>query len=207
MYIEIAKLVLDVLKEIRDLIGRSDKPKTDLVSLGTLLQLYGSATKLDGYLDGLRRLLHKEAEQESVRELIGYFITEVYRFGRNLEDVSLHVIGIYYPDLESDLFLIIHSDAAILASFFETGIAQKYNIKDRKVKKVLDFYVQKLLGRSSDYGCATTDLEHQLKMFYRRPEEAAAFLDVLYMTLRECRRSIEAIIRENWDFKELVSLS
>lgn len=58
MDIELGKFVLSILKEIRDIILASKNKKSNLITIGSFIELYGSATRLEGYSEQLLKEDH-----------------------------------------------------------------------------------------------------------------------------------------------------
>ena len=210
MDIALGKFFLDVLKELRDIFTKAQNRRDNLVASGTFLELYGSATRLQGYAQRIRAARESKDKAGSVGEAFRAFFEEIHHFGEVLRKANLSAIEVFHPQLGAELARIVYGDISLQAEF-ERNIAPRYKLEPGQLKNLVDLYV-------NHYGFemgGAWNAEHEMR--YSLPwwldPEGKWDSDVIWVCfeelfgyLQEFRIVIADVIRVTWDFKELATI-
>ena len=214
MYLDIGKFLLETFKEVRSVISLGKDRKQDLVALGTFLELYGSATRLDGYLQRLHAPNEDECyfSLEASEGILSRLLEEVYRFGMILKDLNLCAIEIVHADLAEELARVRVIDGDLLG-YVEHVLADKYNLDAKNLPEA----VKLLKGCDGDAWYPFRELKHANPKWFRHSDWYRQWGDLpstekhinsiicsLSATVAECRQLIAQTIREHWDAKDLL---
>lgn len=210
MDVALGKFFLDALKELRDVFVKAQARKDNLVAVGTFLELYGSATRLEGYATRLHGLEGTDRTSQAAGELLREFFDEVHHFGELLRKANLSAIEVYHPELASELARVIGEDASLIGTFTH-HIAPRFSLKPSKLQKIVDLYVNFYGVHDGGAWHAERELRYGLPHYrdeaetwdrpavWERFKELAAYLAAF-------RAVIGEVIRSTWDFKELATL-
>lgn len=214
-----------VLADVRTAFRRR---AADAADVSSLLDLYGSITSLAARAQRIRRLVEAQAAAapsnvmvsldeltpDQLRELDG-FHHELIEFGDHLSAVNLAAVDIYFPGLRQDLLAVTYADYNF-DYMYANEIAPKHGIKKRRMPPTLatvldkydgDWGPQNIGGRLLwEYGAVSqAELDENwgsrpdLPSKIRLPD-LVRILDLL----AACRQTIGAIVRENWQFRDLI---
>src|SRR5437879_329889 len=137
MATDLGEFFLNVLKEIMNAFCKAKERKDNLVALGTFLELYGSAARLQGYANALRGRA-KARSSEATGMLLQDFFEEVHHFGKILRKANLSAIEVFHPRLASELARITDSDASIASAFDRrSGRLARFKLKSGKLKDIV----------------------------------------------------------------------
>ena len=120
MDVVLGKFFLDALKELRDILTKGRDRKENLIAVGTFLELYGCATRLEGYAGKVQRTQQDEADTALLAESLRNFFNELRSFSFFLRSANLAAIEIYHPQLAAELERIVGVDADLAGSFART---------------------------------------------------------------------------------------
>ncbi|MBK9315813.1 MAG: hypothetical protein IPM55_16440 [Acidobacteria bacterium] len=218
-FTSLGNLFLAVLKEVRESLAQKKANSLSLIDIGSLFELYGSATKLSGYCVQLSESSWKKAGSitKEDKRFLFFFLKELRQFGSILKNVNMTVIDIYYPGLGKELDWVSRGDIGLLR-YFEESLMPRFGIKDHNIDKIVKVFLD-------NYTPTEWLPEGQIDLFigYKTrapypvmevPNEGQLFDDSEYLMIRNCllslsqsldncREIIGQIIRENWDFKDL----
>jgi hypothetical protein len=180
-------LFLEVFKEIKATLDRRKNRSPNRLEFGTLLELYGSTMKLSVYSVDIKRLAEERPAEVSKddQDAIERFFSEVAEFGRLLREMNLQIVDIYYPSFTEKILMILGAD---------WGIADNFNsyISNQRFKNLL-------------FGSFDMIRPYLSKDLHEREDAVRATVE-LANALEECSKIIADIVKENWDFKELIEL-
>jgi hypothetical protein len=194
-------LFLETFKEIKATLDKGKKRSPTRLELGTLLGLYGSMMKLSVYSVDIKRLAEERPAEVSKDDLDAFerFFSEVAEFGNLLREMNLQIVDIYYPSLVKKIYNLSRADLAIADDF--NNFTSNQHFKDF-IHRRLDETRPFLANRPFLYDIRQVREE----AFGALREEAFGALVGLTNALEECRKIIADIVKENWEFKELVEL-
>jgi hypothetical protein len=220
-----SETVLGVLEDVRSTFRGRSHSQTDI---SALLSLYGSITSLCARSKRIIAILNSQDQSlpKSVIHLNGLtpadteqfsrFFEELLDFGRYLNAVSFAAIDIYFPGLRNDLLAAIGRDMEF-SHLYTKSIAPKYKLGHEALPPTL---VQILDRFNGDWGPENVGghlmLEFRMAgddqkpdgIFYNHRDIPRAVLtDNLVKVaelLESCRGQIREIVKENWDFRDLV---
>jgi len=212
--VAIGKLFVDVTKEIRTALQERKKDAINPIELGSLLALYGSATRLGGYSAEIRRIVGLDPSEigKNEEQFLIQFFREIHFFGENLKNMNLCVIDIYYPGLGENLCRVIRHEINVLR-YFESKLVPAYNINTQEIPKILHLFLSHYNGYLGQWENEFY-LQRRITTYMGFEEDIVegilddvelrkALVSLTY-ALDECRIMIANIVRENWDFKELI---
>jgi hypothetical protein len=210
MEIALGKFFLDALKELRDVFTKAQDRRDNLVATGTFLELYGSATRLQGYALHIRTVRESKGKAGSLGEALRAFFDEVHHFGEVLRKANLSAIDVFHPQLGAELARVVGADASLEGTFAHS-IAPRYKLKPGQLKNVVDLYVNHYEVCDGGAWNAEREMSYQLPRWWD-PEgqwESDAVwgrFEELSSHLQEFRAVIGDVIKTTWDFKELATL-
>jgi hypothetical protein len=195
--------------------------------VGALLELYGSITSLCARSERIRtvlvarsngpqsngELVLDDLRPEEVHEFQGFY-RELLEFGRCLTEVNLAAIDIYFPGLRDDLLHAACSDMEFSDIYVEY-IAPKYGLADRELPSTLVQVLDRHRSRAHpinpggqlmlefDSNVESNDPD---RYYYPKTPTQISIPAMLHITelLEACRGTIRSIVRENWDFRDLL---
>ncbi len=196
----VSTLLIDIVKGIKEYFIQKKEFTSNLVTIGVLIELYGIITKLVGYSN----ILKKTSDKNERAGLYHEFLHEMCKFMKCLENVNMTILDIYYPEVKEKLYESLRNDFTFLSAIEIAGDFS-YSINHKDAQKVLSV-INKIneLKHTEVYKAAINDQDfytHQTISFQKNIQK---ILVSLTETLNECRICIGELIRENWDFKELV---
>ena len=210
MDVVLGKFFLDALKELRDILAKAKDRKDNLIAVGTFLELYGCATRLEGHAQKVQLAHQDQNNTASLGESLRGFFNELRVFSLFLRNANLAAIEIYHPQLAGELERIVGIDAS-LAGTFASKLAPKYKLKTRHLKRLVHLYVDNYHVSGTPAWKAERDLLYELPLDRDSvqawdTEAVWEQFEALAGYLTQFRRVIGEVIRETWDFKELATL-
>jgi hypothetical protein len=118
-------------------------------------------------------------------DAIERFFSEVAEFGDLLREMTLEIIDIYYPSFTEKMRRILGAEVVISDDFNSYFSNQRFKM-----------HLYQSLDRIRPY----------LSRDFHERENAFRAIGELANALEECRKIIADIVKENWEFKELIEL-
>lgn len=218
----IAKVLLDIVKEILPRIGGSKKQR-NFVDLGSLLTLYGSAARLAFCADKVSLLLDDQQGAFSEEDVayISKLLSEVNVFTERLLDLHMSILGFYYPGLAHSLLYMIMGDFYVV-KWVQEELVPKHNILERDVPKVVDFFCRLTDLRvslwqsgflfdehipaqdwsTSNFGPPLPVDNSGIRILASNADGRQALAALVDMA-KEAQVLIGEVVSDNWSFKEL----
>jgi len=198
------KFVLAVIKEARSIFTQRRKEKPGLVEVGTLLELYGSATRLAGFAEAINPLLTDISNEvnDNDKQRIRAFLKEIQSFIGLVRKLNTCVIDIYYPQLSRAILGLHYSDMEV-CRVHDERLRLNFDVPPKEIANI---------WKSLDPPHPLEKQAWSLMDNIRRLERGSMNVEELRQPLRElsslaiqCRNTIGEIVRESWDFKEFQS--
>jgi hypothetical protein len=198
MEIALAKFLLDALKELRDIFTKSKEQGENLVAVGTFLELYGSATRMEGYARRVRASRESNRPMSRVAPVLHEFFEELEHFGGLLKQANLTAVEVFHPELAMEVAKLTDSDETLLHGF--KRLAPRFNIKPDDLERIHRLYEADIEIASLRLSPLYIDSADQ-----RDGADAWETFEGLSQHLAEFRKLIAEVVRTTWDFKELAT--
>lgn len=210
MDIALGKFFLDALKELRDVFTKAQDRRNNLIATGTFLELYGSATRLQGYAQHIRNVRESKGNAGSLEEALRMFFEEIHHFGEVLRKANLSAIDVFHPQLGAELARVVGADASLQGTFAH-DIAPRYKLSPGPLKTIVDLYVNHYGVHDGGAWNAEREMSYQLPRWWDAEgqwdsDPVWERFEELSGHLQEFRAVIGEVIRTTWDFKELATL-
>lgn len=196
--LEAGKLALDALRELRQLLKERQKKSLNPMRLGTLLELYGASTRLYGRCTTLEHQLRIGIDASDMVAVENYRSLQVdlRQFLNKLHEMSLLSIEIYYPDLRKELRRLVKTEICTLSSI-EAKFGSKYRPLLSTRRELLRMVVE-------DFEPLNLELRNSYPEKLPEPLDEHGPFSILLHQLAKCRDLLAVILRENWNFREIV---
>ncbi len=214
-----------VLEDVKSTFRGKSHNQTDI---SALLSLYGSITTLCARSKRINAILgakNQRMSQSAVSldaltpgeaEQFSRFFEELLEFGNCLNAVSFAVIDIYFPGLRNDLLAAIGRDM-VFSHVYTKTIAPKYKLGHKQLPASLVQILDKFNGDWGpenigghlmlEFGVAPEGGTRDGIFYSQRDIPRAVLAESLSNVvglLERCRSQIREIVKENWDFRDLM---
>jgi hypothetical protein len=223
MELELVKFAFDLLKEIRDVFDKHKEAKDSLTAKGTLLELYGCATLIEGKSVELLKAKASDTTVESIAASLHDFSRNLGAFVHVLQRANVGAIEIWHPELARELAGTVGQDIELIGYF--RGVADRFGLKPAELDKISERYWHwSQLMHSSDSMQYYLTRGGRILSFDERASKGPLgplgpfgapmivndglweALDSLSKRLPEFRRILAEVIRNTWEFKDLFTL-